>query len=123
MFEDLPPDPARLTTLRIWHAMWLLRIDALNAAVQRREAAQAHVQRARPPQPDGAVAFGIGDGRRPIEVHAGCCYVLGKRRQAVHRADVRRLLAARVRVCSHRTADITLEIPLSGRPVPATAAR
>src|SRR3954453_1299405 len=28
MFDDLPPDLARLLTLRVWHTLWLQRIDA-----------------------------------------------------------------------------------------------
>ncbi|MEU1450596.1 hypothetical protein [Streptomyces mirabilis] len=34
MFDDLPPDLARLLTLRVWHAMWLQRIDTKIAALQ-----------------------------------------------------------------------------------------
>lgn len=27
MSDDLPPDLERLLTLKVWHAMWLARID------------------------------------------------------------------------------------------------
>ncbi|MFF1443381.1 hypothetical protein [Streptomyces sp. NPDC058295] len=38
MFDDLPEDLPRLETLRVWHTLWLGRIDAKIAAVQQRQA-------------------------------------------------------------------------------------
>lgn len=35
VFDDLPPDLDRLHTLRVWHTMWLQRIDAKIAALAR----------------------------------------------------------------------------------------
>ncbi|MER5297684.1 hypothetical protein ABT382_37670 [Streptomyces pharetrae] len=35
VFDDLLPDLERLLTLRVWHAMWLERIDRKIAAVER----------------------------------------------------------------------------------------
>ncbi|MFE9686800.1 DUF6233 domain-containing protein [Streptomyces sp. NPDC006285] len=123
MFDDLPADLGRLLTLRIWHAMWLERIDAKIAVAQRREAEQDRALQTRPPQPDWVVELGIGDGRPAIEVHAGHCYAIGKRRRPVSRDEARRLLAAGLRACSHCTPDITLDVPLPSRPALAAAAR
>ncbi|MDT0570328.1 hypothetical protein RM704_23140 [Streptomyces sp. DSM 3412] len=52
MFDDLPPDLERLRTLRVWHVMWLERIDRKIAALRQREAEQEHERRSRPPRPD-----------------------------------------------------------------------
>jgi hypothetical protein len=123
MFDRLPDDLARLITLRTWHAMWLERIDAKIAAVRQHEAERERARRARPPRPEWVVELGIGDGRPPLEVHAGHCYAIGTRRQAVSHNEARQLLADGVRACSHCTPDTTLEIPLSSRPALATTAR
>ncbi|MFF3489416.1 DUF6233 domain-containing protein [Streptomyces sp. NPDC002701] len=103
--------------------MWLERIDAQIAAVQQREAEQARARRSRSAQPEWVVELGIGAGRPPLEVHAGDCYSIGKRRQAVSRTEARRLLDDGVRACTHCTPDTTLEIPLPSRPAPTAAAR
>ncbi|WP_457751231.1 hypothetical protein [Streptomyces mirabilis] len=71
MFDDLPPDLARLLTLRVWHAMWLQRIDTKIAALQKRDAEQEQGQKNRPQEPDWIVELGIGNGRPPIEIHVG----------------------------------------------------
>ncbi|MEU1042386.1 DUF6233 domain-containing protein [Streptomyces sp. NPDC005551] len=101
MFDDLPPDLGRLLTLRVWHAMWLERIDRKIAAVRRKEAEQEQGRRNRPPAPDWIVELGIGDGRLPVELHAGDCYAAGKRRRPVGREEARRLLASGLRACTH----------------------
>ncbi|MFE9684059.1 DUF6233 domain-containing protein [Streptomyces sp. NPDC006285] len=123
MFDDLPADLARLLTLRTWHAMWLQRIDAKIAAVRQHEAGQERARHSRPPQPDWVIELGIGEGRRPIEVHAGDCYAIGKRRRPVSQDEARRLLAAGIRACSHCTPDTTLDIPLPSGPLLTAAAR
>ncbi|GAA2254028.1 hypothetical protein GCM10010145_22510 [Streptomyces ruber] len=110
MFDDLPPDLARLLTLRVWHAMWLERIDRRIAAVRRREAEQERGRQRRPPGPDWIVELGIGDGRPPVELHAGDCYAAGGRRRAVDRGEARRLLAAGLRACTHCRPDRRLGI-------------
>ncbi|WP_328491335.1 DUF6233 domain-containing protein [Streptomyces sp. NBC_00414] len=122
MFDDLPADLSRLLALRTWHAMWLERIDAKIAAVRQREAEREHRRLTRPPGPEWVVELGIGDGRPPVEVHAGHCYTIGKRRKPVSRDEARRLLDAGLRVCSHCTPDTLLDIPLSSRPALAAAA-
>ncbi|MGW7610490.1 DUF6233 domain-containing protein [Streptomyces sp. NPDC054766] len=75
--------------MRVYHAMWLQRIDAKIAALQDREAEQERGRRNRPEEPDWVVELGIGNGRPPIEVHVGGCYAAGKRRPAAR--DRRRL--------------------------------
>ena len=55
MFDDLPPDLARLLTLRVWHAMWLQRIDTKIADLQEQEAEQERVLKNRPQEPDWIV--------------------------------------------------------------------
>ncbi|MEU5200376.1 DUF6233 domain-containing protein [Streptomyces scabiei] len=101
MFDDLPPDLERLRTLRVWHVMWLERIDRKIAALRQREAEQEHGRRSRPPRPDWTVELGIGTGRPPVAVHTGDCYAAGKRRRAVDRDEARRLLAAGLPACTH----------------------
>ncbi|MFE2972355.1 DUF6233 domain-containing protein [Streptomyces sp. NPDC059340] len=81
---------ARLLTLRVWHAMWLQRIDTKIADLQEREAEQEQGRKNRPQEPDWIVELGIGNGRPPIEVHAGGCYAAGKRRRSVPRDEVAR---------------------------------
>ncbi|MFL1906091.1 DUF6233 domain-containing protein [Streptomyces tauricus] len=123
MSDDLPPDLARLLTLRTWHAMWLTRIDAKIAAVRQQEAEQQHDRRARMLRPEWVVELGIGAGRPPVEVHTGHCYAIGKRRRPISRDEARRLLNAGLRACSHCTPGTLLGLPLSSRPALAAAAR
>ncbi|MFI9155550.1 DUF6233 domain-containing protein [Streptomyces sp. NPDC053367] len=110
MFDDLPPDLERLRTLRVWHALWLRRIDAQIAAVQQRQAEEEHGRRVRPAPPDWIVELGIGADRPPVQVHAGTCHMAGRRRQAVSREEARRLLATGLRACTHCEPDVQLHI-------------
>ncbi|MFJ1877312.1 DUF6233 domain-containing protein [Streptomyces sp. KS_5] len=100
-FDDLPPDLERLQTLRVWHALWIERIDRKIAAVQRRQAEEERGRRNRPERPDWIVELGIGADRAPVQVHAGDCYIAGKRRRVVSRDEARRLLAAGLESCTH----------------------
>ncbi|MFF9803009.1 DUF6233 domain-containing protein, partial [Streptomyces rochei] len=79
MFDELPPDLERLQALRVWHAMWLQRIDAKIAAVRKRQAEQEHGRRTRPRPADWVVQLGIGAGRPPVQIHTGDCYMKGTR--------------------------------------------
>lgn len=108
VFDDLPTDLGRLHTLRVWHAMWLARIDAKIAALERREAEIARGRQRRPAEPDWFVELGIGVGRPPIAVHAGGCYAAGNRRRTVGRDEARRLLAEGLRACTHCEPDLHL---------------
>ncbi|MEV0186869.1 DUF6233 domain-containing protein [Streptomyces sp. NPDC050625] len=110
MFDDLPPDLERLHTLRMWHAMWLARIDRKIAALERRHAEHEYGQRNRPRPPDWIVELGIGTGRPPVQVHAGDCHMAGERRRTVSHEEARRLLATGLRACSHCQPDVRLHI-------------
>ena len=110
MFDDLPDDLSRLQTLRIWHAHWLRRIDAKIAAAEQRAREEAHGRRARPAPPQWVAELGIGDGRPPVQVHAGDCYAMGKRRRPVGRDEARRLLAEGLPGCTHCPPDTRLGI-------------
>ncbi|WP_234374987.1 MULTISPECIES: DUF6233 domain-containing protein [unclassified Streptomyces] len=101
MFDDLPPDLDRLRTLRIWHALWVQRIDAKIAALQRRQAEEESGRRRRPRPPEWIVELGIGADRSPVQVHAGDCHMAGQRRRAVSRDEARRLLATGLEGCGH----------------------
>ncbi len=93
MPDDLPPDLDRLHTLRIWHAMWLERIDRQIAYAQRRQAEEERGRRSRPRPADWVVELSrAADG--PLQVHDGACHMRGKRRRAVSRDEARRLLTA-----------------------------
>ncbi|MGP4053075.1 DUF6233 domain-containing protein [Streptomyces sp. 2A115] len=96
--------------MRVWHAMWLDRIDAKIAAVRQREAEQQHGRENRLPVPEWIVELGIGDGRPPAAVHAGDCYAAGKRPRPIDRDEARRLLAAGLRACIHCRPDQRLGI-------------
>lgn len=58
MFDDLPPDLDRLRTLRVWHALWLERIDRKIAYLRQRQAEEECGRRNRPQPPDWIVAAG-----------------------------------------------------------------
>ncbi|MCL7427133.1 hypothetical protein [Streptomyces sp. YS415] len=60
MFDDLPPDLDRLQTLRVWHALWVDRIDARIAALRQRQAEEARGRQRRPAPPDWVAELGIG---------------------------------------------------------------
>ena len=91
MPDDLPPDLERLTTLRVWHAMWLERIDRRIAYAQKRQAEEEHGRRNRPRPPDWAVELSRATGE-PLQVHDGECGMKGKQHRAVSRDEARRLL-------------------------------
>ncbi|WP_328879164.1 DUF6233 domain-containing protein [Streptomyces sp. NBC_00299] len=110
MFDDLPPDLERLRTLRVWHALWMERIDRKIADLQRRQAEEERGRRNRPQPPDWIVELGIGAERAPVQVHAGDCYMAGKRRRPVNRDEARRLLATGLRACNHCQPDIQLHM-------------
>ncbi|GGV91398.1 DUF6233 domain-containing protein [Streptomyces massasporeus] len=110
MFDDLPPDLERLLTLRVWHAMWLARIDNKISDIQQREAERKHGRRARPARPEWIVQLGIGTGRPPVQIHAGDCYAAGNRRRAINRDEARRLLTSGLPACPHCQPDIDLRV-------------
>ena len=91
MPDDLPPDLERLTTLRVWTAMCLERIDRRITYVQKRQAEEEHGRRNRPRPPDWVVELSRATGE-PLQVHDGECGMKGKRHRAVSRDEARRLL-------------------------------
>ncbi|MFE5923076.1 DUF6233 domain-containing protein [Streptomyces sp. NPDC056468] len=123
VFDGLPPDLDRLHTLRVWHALWVERIDHKIAAVQRRQAEAEHGQRSRPEPPDWIVELGIGADRTPVQVHAGDCHMAGKRRRAVSRDEARRLLAAGLPGCTHCEPDVRLRMDDLESPAPTARRR
>ncbi|GAA5207615.1 DUF6233 domain-containing protein [Streptomyces thinghirensis] len=110
MFDDLPDDDERLQTLRIWHALWVERIDAKLAARRQRRAEEEYGRRHRPPPPEWIVELGIGARHPPVQVHAGDCHMAGQRHRAVDRDEARRLLAAGLRPCGHCQPDVELRV-------------
>ncbi|OKJ71225.1 hypothetical protein AMK31_35655 [Streptomyces sp. TSRI0107] len=97
-------------TLRVWHAMWLKRIDYKIAAVRQRRAEKKRSHLRRPAPPEWVAAFGVGAGREPAEVHAGGCHVTGDRWRAMDRDEARQLLSSGIRACSHCQPDVQLHI-------------
>ncbi|WP_405552091.1 DUF6233 domain-containing protein [Streptomyces canus] len=110
MFDDLAPDLERLRTLRVWHALWLNRIDAKIARLERRKAEAEHGRKSRPRPPEWVVEVGIGTGRPSVQVHAGTCHMIGSRRRPVSRDEARRLLTDGLRACTHCQPDTQLHI-------------
>ncbi|KFG71163.1 DUF6233 domain-containing protein [Streptomyces mutabilis] len=110
MFDDLPSDLERLQTLRVWHAMWVQRIDTKIAAVRQRQDEAEYGRRNRPAPAEWIVELGIGARRPPLQVHAGDCYLAGSRRRPVDRDEARRLLAGGLRACGHCQPDVALHI-------------
>ncbi|MGW7385475.1 DUF6233 domain-containing protein [Streptomyces sp. NPDC054794] len=101
MFDDLPPDLDRLHTLRVWHAMWLARIDCKIAAIVKQQAEQEQGRQRRPRPPEWIIELGIGTGSPPTRVHAGDCHMAGKRRRPINQDEARRLLVAGTTACTH----------------------
>lgn len=108
--SDLPPDLPRLRTLRMWHNMWLQRIDGAIAAAEQREREQQQGEERRPPAPDWVLELGIGGGAPPAEVHAGHCYAIGRRHRTITREQALEALAEGVRACVHCRPDTALGV-------------
>ncbi|MER6538229.1 DUF6233 domain-containing protein [Streptomyces sp. 900105755] len=89
--RDLPDDLDRLQTLRIWHAMWLERIDRKAAALRQRQAEEERGRARRPPAPDWILELSRATGH-PLAVHAGDCGMAGRRKRPIGQDDARRLL-------------------------------
>ncbi|MFG1664908.1 DUF6233 domain-containing protein [Streptomyces sp. Y7] len=102
--------------MRVGHALWIERIDRKIAAVQRRRAEEERGRQSRPEQPEWIVELGIGADRTPVQVHAGDCYMAGKRRRAVSSDEARRLLTAGLESCTHCEPDAQLHILDLARP-------
>ncbi|MEV0472339.1 DUF6233 domain-containing protein [Streptomyces prunicolor] len=90
--RDLPDDLERLQTLRIWHALWLERIDRKAAELRRRQAQEERGRASRPPVPDWILELSRATGH-PLAVHVGDCGMAGRRRRPVGQDEARRILA------------------------------
>lgn len=77
--------------MRIWHALWLDRIDRKTARLQQRQAEEERGRAQRLPAPDWVLELSRTDGR-PIAVHAGHCGMTGRRTKPVDQDSARRLL-------------------------------
>ncbi|KAB1144702.1 hypothetical protein F7R91_20895 [Streptomyces luteolifulvus] len=110
MFDDLPPNLERLHTLRVWHAMWLRRIDHKIALLQQRRAEEERGRVSRPQPPDWVVEIGIGADRPPVQVHADDCHMAGARRRPVSSDEARRLLTTGLSACIHCRPDTRLHL-------------
>ncbi|GGP78885.1 hypothetical protein GCM10010287_36730 [Streptomyces variabilis] len=55
--------------MRVWHTMWLQRIDAKIAALTRRQTEEERGRRNRPAPPEWIIELGIGE-RRPRRARA-----------------------------------------------------
>lgn len=123
VFDDLPPDLDRLHTLRVWHTMWLQRIDAKIAALARRQTEEERGRRNRPSPPEWIIELGIGERRPPLQIHTGDCHMAGKRHRPVDRDEARRLLTTGLKACGHCRPDSLLGITdLSSKPALTAAA-
>jgi hypothetical protein len=122
VFDDLPPDLDRLRTLRVWHALWLQRIDAKIAAVTRRQSEQEQGRRRQPARPEWIVELGIGGRQSLLQVHAGDCSMTGRRHRAIGRDEARRLLTTGLTACGHCRPDSLLGITGLSRRCARTAA-
>src|SRR5262245_46111104 len=96
--------------MRVWHEMWLPRIDHKIALLVQRQAEQERGRRAKPQTPEWIVELGIGVGRPAVQVHRGTCYIAGKRRRTIEREEARRLIADGTSACSHCRPDTDLGI-------------
>ncbi len=115
MFDDLPPDLDRLHTLRVWHALWLERIDRKIAYLRQRQAEEERGRRNRPQPPDWIVELGRTTGE-PLHVHGGECGMTGQRHRAISRDEARHLLiTGEVPACPFCHPDTQLRIDLGAR--------
>ena len=110
MFDDLPPDLARLRTLETWLSISLDRVRQQIAAVERRQAERQRGEEARPPTPDWVIEYGLNRDAVPNAVHVGGCRMAGKRWKATDSNTVRRAIAGGVPACGFCRPDTELGI-------------
>ncbi|MFJ9097804.1 DUF6233 domain-containing protein [Streptomyces sp. NPDC102405] len=87
--------------MRVWHALWLNRIDRKITLLERREAEAEHGRKDRPRSPEWVAEIGIGTGKPSVQVHTGTCHMIGSRRRPVSRDEARRLLTEGLRAYTH----------------------
>ncbi|MFE7705010.1 DUF6233 domain-containing protein [Streptomyces sp. NPDC057486] len=106
-------NPSRLVMLRFLRRVQeqqLAQTDRWIADEERRETERQQGEERRPPTPDWVVELGIGVGSQPIEVHAGDCYAIGKRRRAISQEQALAALAEGIRACAHCRPDTALGV-------------
>ncbi|WP_406102717.1 DUF6233 domain-containing protein [Streptomyces canus] len=94
--------------MRVWHALWLNRIDAKITLLERRKTEEEHGRRTRPQTPEWLVE--VGTGKPPVQVHADTCHMIGSRHRPVSRDEARRLLTEGLHACTHCQPDTQLHI-------------
>lgn len=88
-------------------------LHAVEEAIKAAEKRQAETQRGedrRPPTPDWIIELGIGVGARPVYVHVGHCYSIGRRHRSITRAQALAALADGVDPCIHCRPDTELRV-------------
>ncbi|MGW1653852.1 DUF6233 domain-containing protein [Streptomyces atratus] len=105
--------PSRLVMLRFARRIAVQQVEQIDrwiADEERREAERQQGEERRPPTPDRVMELSIGLGARPIEVHAGHCYAIGKRHRAITREQALAALAKGIRACAHCRPDTELGV-------------
>lgn len=111
--ELMSDTPSRLVMLHFARRIAVQQVEQIDrwiADEERREAEQQQGEERRPPTPDWVVELSIGLGARPIEVHAGHCYAIGKRHRAISREQALAALAEGIRACAHCRPDTELGV-------------
>ncbi|MER7135417.1 DUF6233 domain-containing protein [Streptomyces sp. NPDC000341] len=109
----MPEHSSRLEKLRFLLRVQEQQLDVTRRWIEdeeRREAERAQGEQTRPPQPDWVLELGIGVGSRPVEVHAGRCYAIGRRRKTITREQAVAALGEGVEACTHCRPDTELGI-------------
>ena len=109
--NDLPPDLPRLRTLETWLTYTLDRVRQQIADLERREQERQHGERARPPQPEWLIEYGLNK-TNVVAVHAGDCWAAKKsgRCRPVTREQAVDALRQQVTACTHCRPDTELGI-------------
>lgn len=111
--ELMSDTPSRLVMLHFARRIAVQQVEQIDrwiADEERREAEQQQGEERLPPTPDWVVELSIGLGARPIEVHAGHCYAIGKRHRAISREQALAALAEGIRACAHCRPDTELGV-------------
>ncbi|MEU0371184.1 DUF6233 domain-containing protein [Streptomyces sp. NPDC006283] len=97
--SDSVPRLELLRFLRRVQQQQLQQTDRWIAQEEQRAATAGRAERTRPPKDPGfVVSHGIGEDRRPFEVHVGDCR-MAKRTKPVPPIEARRLLTENVEAC------------------------
>ncbi len=111
MNDDLPRDLAQLRTLRVWHAIWLDRIErAIGMAEQRERELERRRAMDAVRAPDWVIEYGLNRDALPNAVHLGECEMVpkGMRVKGVDSDTARRAIAGGVKACTFCRPDTEL---------------